>query len=101
LVSKEGPIYKNRHVVEVSEVNLKGSISLTGVPMAANIGSLAKNLYRKTENFQLSIVCLVEFIQGTQRIQPSQRNILRTFGIGFGSSDATKSFLEQPGTRVQ
>jgi S1-C subfamily serine protease len=53
------------------------------------------------DNFQLSITCLVEFLQGSQRLQPSQRNILRTFGVGFGADDPSKGFLSQNGTRVQ
>lgn len=52
------------------------------------------------ENFQLTVRCLVEFQRGRQVLQPSQRSILRTFGITFGGTNPTKPFLSQDGTAI-
>jgi serine protease Do len=53
------------------------------------------------EDFQLVIHCYVEFLQGAQHLQISQRNILRTMCIRFASSDTTTMLLEPKGMLVR
>lgn len=53
------------------------------------------------QNFQLVMQCHVEFLQGNQRLQPSQRSILRTICVRFDSADTKTMILERKGSLVQ
>ncbi len=53
------------------------------------------------ENFQIVIPCRIEFLQGRQRIQPSQRSILRTLCVRFGTEDTKADIMERKGYLVQ
>jgi S1-C subfamily serine protease len=53
------------------------------------------------QDFQLVIPCQVEFMQGGQRLQPSQRSILRTLCVRFDSPDLKSMVLEPKGTLVK
>jgi serine protease Do len=53
------------------------------------------------EDFQLVIRCYVDFLQGAQHLQPSQRSVLRTMCIRFASPDTTTMVLEDKGMLVR
>jgi hypothetical protein len=53
------------------------------------------------ENFQLVIPCQVEFLKGNQKIQPSQRSILRMLCIRFGTADTKTEIMERKGNLIQ
>jgi S1-C subfamily serine protease len=49
------------------------------------------------EDFLITVEVGAEFLQGGQRIQPSQRNILRTLFVRFGAADPDKDIFEHAG----
>lgn len=53
------------------------------------------------ENFQLTAKVAIEFLQGQQRLQPSQRSILRTMAIRFATEDTKSMILEPKGNLVK
>lgn len=52
-------------------------------------------------NFQLVIRCQVEFLQGKQKLQVSQRNFLRMVSVRFNTPDTGKDINERNGNLVQ
>jgi len=53
------------------------------------------------KDFQLIINCRIEFLQGSQVVRVSQRNILRTLAIRFDTLDVKSMILETKGTVLQ
>ena len=53
------------------------------------------------ESFQVTIPCMVQFEQGRQHIQPSQRSILRCLAVRFGSDDTKTDILEPKGYLIK
>ncbi|HSU66014.1 MAG TPA: serine protease [Tepidisphaeraceae bacterium] len=53
------------------------------------------------EDFQVDVECAVGFLQGRQHIQPSQRFILRTLVLRFGSDDTKSEILARKGYLVE
>jgi predicted Zn finger-like uncharacterized protein len=53
------------------------------------------------ENFQLTAKVAVDFLQGNQRLQVSQRNILRMLLVRFAAPDPTKNILMDKGGGYQ
>jgi uncharacterized protein (TIGR03067 family)/predicted Zn finger-like uncharacterized protein len=47
------------------------------------------------EHFQLSFMCGVEFFKGKQNIQPSQKSLLRTLAIRFGTDEVERNILDR------
>jgi V8-like Glu-specific endopeptidase len=56
---------------------------------------------RLPQNFQLVLQCRIEFLKGGQRLQVSQRSILRTLAVRFDTPDTKTMILERKGTLVQ
>ena len=53
------------------------------------------------QNFQMVIICRVEFLQGKQRLQISQKSMLRTLCVRFDTDETKTMILERKGTLVQ
>jgi hypothetical protein len=53
------------------------------------------------ENYQIVIVCAVEFLQGRQRIQASQRSILRMLCVRLNTDETDKDIMERNGNLLQ
>jgi len=53
------------------------------------------------QDFQLVIQCHVDLLVGGQRLQPSQRSILRTLCVRFDTPDTKSMILERKGTLIQ
>lgn len=53
------------------------------------------------KDFQLVMQCGIEFLQGNQRLQPSQRSILRTLCVRFDTPDTQSNILERKGSLIQ
>jgi uncharacterized protein (TIGR03067 family) len=53
------------------------------------------------DDFQLVVRGYVEFLQGSQKLQASQKNFLRMFTVRFGTPDTTQSIMQRNGTTFQ
>jgi uncharacterized protein (TIGR03067 family) len=53
------------------------------------------------EDFQLVIPCQVEFLQGRQQLRLSQRSVLRTFCVRFGTDETDHDILERTGYLIR
>jgi sugar lactone lactonase YvrE len=53
------------------------------------------------ENFQLSIFCFVDVLLGGQRVQMSQKSLLRTLVVRFATDDQNLDILQGNGTTFQ
>lgn len=53
------------------------------------------------QDFQLVIQCHVDLLVGNQRLQPSQRSILRTLCVRFDTPDTKTMVMEQKGTLLK
>lgn len=53
------------------------------------------------DDFQMSIRCGVEFLQGRQVLQPSQKNVLRMLCVRFATDDVKTDIMERKGNLLQ
>src|SRR5207249_514551 len=53
------------------------------------------------DSFQISVRCQVDFLRGSEVVYATQRSLLRTLCVRFGTAETERTIMERQGNLIQ